>query len=157
MIYLFAFQEGDWIAFGTGATAKPYHFDMELELSPWQHEANELLRAPPDDRTIFWLWEPVGSCGKSKFQKWFCCKNHDAIMLKAKSADMKHGIADYLKRHNQLPRVIFANFGRAVNAEGVDFESYEDLSRANFFSMHLKDKSLNRALKKKRTNFEKKR
>lgn len=36
----------------------------------WQRELEAILRADPDDRTIYWIHDAVGGTGKSKFIKW---------------------------------------------------------------------------------------
>lgn len=35
------------------------------ELWPWQRRLVDLLRAPPNDRSVYWIWEPEGNRGKS--------------------------------------------------------------------------------------------
>lgn len=42
---------------------------METPL-PWQSTVISMLKAPPDDRSIVWIADPVGNHGKSKLMKW---------------------------------------------------------------------------------------
>ena len=37
---------------------------------PWQVWLLDLLKLPPDDRTIHYVWDPEGSIGKSKIVKY---------------------------------------------------------------------------------------
>lgn len=42
---------------------------------PWQQELGERLEGPADDRTIIFVIDPVGGCGKSWFIRWWL-SNH---------------------------------------------------------------------------------
>lgn len=42
---------------------------------PWQQEVIDMVNAPPDDRTVVWIHEPVGGVGKSKLLKYLRWKN----------------------------------------------------------------------------------
>lgn len=37
---------------------------------PWQTSVIDLVRSEPDDRSIYWICDPVGNNGKSKLCKW---------------------------------------------------------------------------------------
>lgn len=47
-------------------------------LYPWQKEVERICLAEPDDRTIYWFWEPTGKVGKSSFVKYMVVK-HKAL------------------------------------------------------------------------------
>lgn len=53
---------------------KPIYQGRDLECMknplPWQQEVIDMVNAPPDDRTIVWIYEPVGGVGKSKLLKY---------------------------------------------------------------------------------------
>ena len=36
---------------------------------PWQQSVMDILTGPEDDRTIYWITEPIGSVGKTKTKK----------------------------------------------------------------------------------------
>ncbi len=60
-------------------------------LHPWQTQATELVRAVPNDRTIFWLWEPEGGVGKSVLQHiWY--RDFNAILVGFNARDAKCAI-----------------------------------------------------------------
>jgi len=50
------------------------HMEGVTELRPWQTWVEALHNTIPDKRTIHWLWEPTGNCGKTWFAKYMCLK-----------------------------------------------------------------------------------
>lgn len=44
------------------------------ELYPWQKEIENLYLSEPDNRSIYWFWEPNGNIGKSAFVKYMIVK-----------------------------------------------------------------------------------
>lgn len=49
-------------------------------MPPWQRELLDLLMVPPGDRTMYWIYDPIGNNGKTKFLKTLVFK-HDAVGL----------------------------------------------------------------------------
>ena len=47
---------------------------------PWQKALFKLLTGPPGDRFMYWIYDPVGNNGKTKFIKWLVYK-HKALGL----------------------------------------------------------------------------
>ena len=58
-------------------------------LKPWQEELNATLNRPADDRTVYFMVDPVGNAGKSWFAKYYA-RNHEnvCVMRPGKHADM---------------------------------------------------------------------
>lgn len=57
-------------------------------LYPWQKSVVEMLKLPPDDRTVFWYWSAKGNMGKSAFCK-YLVGNHSAVpAVSGKYADI---------------------------------------------------------------------
>lgn len=54
--------------------------DLPVNLYPWQQDVKDRCDLPADDRTINYIYEPIGNTGKSKFAKYMAYK-HGAIML----------------------------------------------------------------------------
>lgn len=52
----------------------------EERFLPWQKEMLCFLRADPDDRTMYWVYDPIGNRGKTKFAKFLAYKE-DAVLL----------------------------------------------------------------------------
>ena len=44
------------------------------ELRPYQKVIESIFMEEPDDRTVYWFWEPEGNVGKSAFCKYMCVK-----------------------------------------------------------------------------------
>ena len=82
--------DGPWFKGETFAEiAKQTVYKIEIELQSWQKRTCAILDTPPDDRFIWWLWEPYGGLGKTTFQKWIY-QNYKGVMISGgKAADMK--------------------------------------------------------------------
>lgn len=74
-------------------TIKEKPTDKDFEPRPWQRKVLEMLKAPPNERTIFWVFETRGNVGKSRLARHLCCE-HNAIELHGKVADMAYGYDD---------------------------------------------------------------
>lgn len=58
-------------------------------LFDWQKNILDIIDTKPDDRTVYWFYEPNGCSGKSKFGKYLCFHNPQVCLLTAtKSADI---------------------------------------------------------------------
>lgn len=66
----------------------------ESQLYSWQKEIIEILIKEPDDRKIFWIWEPKGNCGKTTFCKYLSLK-YGAIPIEGKKNDILYCAANY--------------------------------------------------------------
>lgn len=56
-----------------GGFPKPIKIIQELR--PWQAKIEEIFLSEPDDRKIYWFWEPEGGVGKSAFVKYMVVKH----------------------------------------------------------------------------------
>lgn len=69
-----------------------YGFPAPIEiitvLRPWQAEVEKLCFTKPDDRTVFWYWEPVGKVGKSAFIKYMAVKHRAIVCQGGKHSDI---------------------------------------------------------------------
>ena len=71
-------------------------FTMNIELSFWMTKLLEVLAEEPNNRSIYWIWEPVGKAGKTYFHQWYKFNHRgDVLILSGKAADMKNGIMKY--------------------------------------------------------------
>lgn len=70
--------------------AKKYNgSDLIKELRPWQQEIANLIRTKPDNRKVYWYWEPNGNMGKSSLGKYLAFHNSNVCLTTAtKSADI---------------------------------------------------------------------
>lgn len=60
----------------------------------WQLQIMEIIAQEPDERTIHWVYDPVGNMGKSQLCKYLVVK-HNALVLTGKSSDMFHLLAKF--------------------------------------------------------------
>lgn len=135
--YKYCTKDGDFVTWGTGEDAKPKEeFKKKLTLSPWQLALQGiLLQSEPDERNIYWLWEPRGRAGKTSFQKYFISHHlKRTIMLSGKATDMKHAIVEYIKNSNEYPEVIFANIPRSTDEKYISWTGLEEVKDMCFFS-----------------------
>jgi hypothetical protein len=110
---------------------KPYKIDIEFY--DWQERLFTILKGEPDDRTIFWVWEPEGCRGKTTFQKWVFLNMERVVVLSGKAADMKHQIVMYKQKNDFLPKIVLINVPRT----SIDYLSYtgvEEIKDMFFFS-----------------------
>lgn len=108
------------------------------EIHGWQELVINFIKDEPDDRKIFWIWEPTGGRGKSSLVKYLCIK-HNALVLSGKAADMKHGIVNYIDKHDDItPELILFDIPRSsVDDDGTfyfSFQGVEEIKNGCFFS-----------------------
>lgn len=77
----------------------------EEELFPWQRELKDKLMLPPNDRTINYVYDPVGENGKSSLIRFFL-KNYpdETVILDGKVADMSYGYTGQKYVFIDIPR-----------------------------------------------------
>jgi hypothetical protein len=51
----------------------------------YQIDILNIIKKEPDDRSIYWYWDPKGNVGKSCFSQYLCAR-HNAFMCSGKSA-----------------------------------------------------------------------
>jgi hypothetical protein len=56
----------------------PKPIKIITDLYDWQKDIEKLILTEPDDRTIYWYWEPKGNIGKSQFIK-YCIVKHNIL------------------------------------------------------------------------------
>lgn len=58
---------------------RPKPIKIITNLYDWQINIINIMQTEPDDRTIYWYYEPIGSVGKSQFVK-YCAVKHNVLM-----------------------------------------------------------------------------
>lgn len=56
----------------------PKPIKVITNLYPWQKDIENIILSEPDDRSIYWFWEPKGNIGKSQFIK-YCVVKHKVL------------------------------------------------------------------------------
>lgn len=70
-------KEGN-VLFSLGCPKPKKPIKIIESLYPWQKDIEKLILTEPDDRTIYWYWEPKGNIGKSQFIK-YCIVKHNVL------------------------------------------------------------------------------
>lgn len=73
---------------------KPLKILSLEQLYDWQLEIISIIEQEPDDRTIYWFWEPKGCVGKTCFSKYLSVK-YDAVPLSGKKNDILYCAAEF--------------------------------------------------------------
>ena len=107
----------------------------DKELYPWQEELEQRIKGPPSDRSVIWIHEPDGKCGKSAFTKHLALRG-DTLVVGGKAADSLHGIRDWVnpvKGTAKKLHIVVIDIPRCQK----DFVSYQTMEKAKdgcFFS-----------------------
>jgi len=111
---------------------RPVKILNEDSLFPWQRAIEEMLKTDPDDRKIYWYWGATG-IGKTTFCKYLSVK-YGAVPLSGKSADMKNGIIEYVKKNGDTPERIIIPIPKTFNLDYISYEGIEQVKDMYFYS-----------------------
>lgn len=102
------------------------------ELYWWQKNVLELIEGEPDNRSIYWLWEPEGCAGKTSLAKHICLKYpKKAIYLNGCNKDILFGVSTRLEESD----IKVAIFGLSrQDASYMSYRSLEQLKDGIFYS-----------------------
>lgn len=95
----------------------------------WQQEVLDILKEEPDDRKIYWYWEPTGNVGKTALAKSICLKNPKAIVLSGKANDIKYAISQM----EEKPEICIFHYTRTIE-DYVSYEALEAIKDGMFFN-----------------------
>lgn len=98
----------------------------------WQNLILKILSESPDNRSIYWYWEPKGGVGKTTFVKSLIIKNPNYIYISGKVADIKYGITKYIVDRKKAPEVIFMNIPRSV--DHISYNGLEQVKDGLFYN-----------------------
>jgi len=112
----------------------PYDEPLKLitTLYPWQQEIVDLVKSPPDDRSIYWYWEPEGNVGKSALCKLLCAK-HDALLCSGRAADVKYMVAQQKEKTGAYPKCVIYDVPRTTESNIV-WSAMEEVKNGCFAS-----------------------
>lgn len=97
-----------------------------VTLRPWQQSLLDDLSGNPNPRSIFWVFDTVGNCGKS-WMATFLLRNHNAIVFTGgKAPDLAYAY------DNQ--KIVVFDFARATDFEKVSYNALEDFKNGRIFS-----------------------
>lgn len=72
----------------------------------WQHKCYEILMRKPNNRTIHWVYEPKGNCGKTAFCKYMAVHNGAIVFNNAPTKDIAFALP-------AAPRIVLFNMSRS--------------------------------------------
>lgn len=116
----------------------PYTHNIELpktvsiisELNEWQQEVIKLIDTTPDNRSIYWYYDPEGNKGKTSLCKYICVTRRDAIYLNGgRAGDMKYAIT----KMKTKPRIILIDMPRTREGN-ISWEGIEEIKNGIFFN-----------------------
>lgn len=100
----------------------PRPIKIITELYGWQKEIEDIvINKMPDDRTVYWRWEPVGGVGKSAFCKYMHVKYKALVIRGGGCKDISNMI---LNTDMEQCRCVIIDIPRA-NGNNVSFKAIE--------------------------------
>lgn len=82
--YKYCSKDNKFISIGF---PKPLKVLDDKLLKDWQLSILDIIKIEPDDRKIYWYWEPDGNMGKTTFCKYLSIK-HKAVPIEGKKNDI---------------------------------------------------------------------
>lgn len=121
--------------------AKETVYTINIELAPWQQRIkDEILDMEPNNRHIWWFYEPHGGLGKTTFQKWIYMNYKNVLVVGGKAADMKNAIIESMEAQQkanepvELPRIIIMNLPKTFNVDYFSPSGTEEVKDMFFYS-----------------------
>lgn len=115
------------------ATAEIIDDLADRHLYDWQkcvlEEIIPFEQSTRDIRTINWIVDPIGACGKTCLAKHMCMTNELCIYITGKSADVKFAISGMKVK----PEICLFDFTRS-NEQYVSYQAIEEVKNGIFFS-----------------------
>lgn len=102
-------------------------------LKDWQAKIRDMCLKEPDDRSIYWFWEPDGCKGKTVFCKYMAVK-HDAIVLG------NGAFKDIAMAIPNDPKIILFNITRDLE-ERINYSAMEAVKDGLIFSSKYESKT----------------
>jgi len=100
----------------------------------WEQKILELIKEEPNDRNIYWYWEPVGCSGKTSFCKYLVVK-HEATLLQGKGNDVRNAVLTYCNNNNGAwPELCIFPIPMSYNSNYLNYEALENVKDMMFYS-----------------------
>lgn len=105
------------------------------ELRRFQSMLINLVNSEPDDRTINWVYDPVGNAGKTSLTKHLCMKRPGDILYlcNGKASDLKYGIYKFLENDKNDLYAVFIDLTRSIE-NYVSYEAIESVKNGIFYN-----------------------
>ena len=105
----------------------------KIKLYDWELKIIDIIKQPPDNRSIYWFYDTKCGAGKTTFTKYLVTK-HKAIISGGKSADMKNNIVDYYNKKKKTPELIIVNLTKTLDLDYVSYTGIEETKDMLFYS-----------------------
>ena len=100
---------------------------------PFQRELTDIVLSNKDDRSIYWIYEPVGNTGKTKLAEYLHIF-HGAIVTGGASSDMKFAVKRWQEIAGHYPMIIIVDVARSDRFTNYSAKALESIKNAFFFS-----------------------
>lgn len=87
-------KDGNIILSKGVAIKKPLKILPKEKLYKWQLDIIKIIESEPDDRSIYWYWEPTGNMGKTTFAK-YLSHHYNAVPIEGKKNDILFCAAEF--------------------------------------------------------------
>lgn len=105
------------------------------ELYDWEKAiVEDILEKEPDDRSIWWFWEPNGTKGKTTFQKWIVTHYEKVLAISGCAKDMKNAIITMKKEQGFLPETVIMNIPKNRDMYKISYDGIEEIKDMMFYS-----------------------
>lgn len=113
-------------------------------LRPWQEEILELYGTEPDDRKIYWYYDPIGGKGKTSLAKSLLMNYDDVLLCTGSVKDSKYVIAQWImaNKWKRSPRMIIYDIARCQDSERISYQALEDLKNGIFVSTKYESRNV---------------
>lgn len=102
----------------------------------WEKDIINIITNKPDDRLLYWYWEPKGCAGKTTFAKYLSVY-HNAIPLRGKTNDILHCAAEH-------PSQLYIFISPRTNEDYFPYEGLELVKDGYFMSGKYESKPITR-------------
>lgn len=85
----------------------------------WQLEIIDIIKEEPDDRSIYWYWEPKGNLGKTQICK-YLIKHKLAFLMDGLKKDMACAIKDHINELNAIVINLCRSEGNDLSYSGLE-------------------------------------
>lgn len=91
----------------------------------------DIIKTEPDERSVYWFYEPKGNVGKSSFCKYMAAKHNALFIDEGKKADLMHHVINF-SLNNEIELVVLdiprANFNK------ISYKSIESIKTGLIYS-----------------------
>lgn len=111
-------------------------------LYPWQEQIKQSCLAEPDDRTVNWIYDEQGCCGKTQFSKYMCATQNAIVATGGSNKDIACLLAMLKKAGRDLNEITTFIFNFPRSTEGISFKAIESVKDGLMTSVKYETETL---------------